>query len=111
MSDPKPVFKGDWANATGVEKGRHSQRVREWKARQPKSETGLVEPSDERDRALALRTARSIARNPNARDADKLTAAKLLAGIEEVQATKPPSIERLEALSSAERQKLIATLL
>ena len=32
-SDPRPVFEGDWASASGVEKGRHSRRVEEWKER------------------------------------------------------------------------------
>ncbi len=29
---PRPTFEGDWNSATGVEKGRHSERVRQWKA-------------------------------------------------------------------------------
>jgi hypothetical protein len=31
--DPRPVFDGDWNSATGVQKGEHSERVRQWKAR------------------------------------------------------------------------------
>ncbi len=31
--EPRPVFEGDWASASGVEKGRHSRRVEEWKER------------------------------------------------------------------------------
>lgn len=62
----------------------------------------------ERDKALGLRTARAIARDPKARDADKLTAARLLAGVEEVKVTaKPPSIERLGQLSTAELEAIV----
>ena len=38
--EPKPVFDGDWQSASGVEKGRHSQRVREWRERTGQSVTG-----------------------------------------------------------------------
>ena len=31
--DPRPVFEGDWASASGAEKGRHGQLVRQWKER------------------------------------------------------------------------------
>ena len=31
--DPRPVFEGDWKSASGVEKGEHSERVRQWKER------------------------------------------------------------------------------
>ena len=32
--EPKPVFHGDWNSATGAEKGRHSERVRQWRKRE-----------------------------------------------------------------------------
>lgn len=32
--EPKPVFQGDWNSATGVEKGQHSERVRQWRKRE-----------------------------------------------------------------------------
>jgi hypothetical protein len=32
--DPKPVFEGDWNSASGAEKGRHSERVRQWRKRE-----------------------------------------------------------------------------
>lgn len=114
--EPKPVFDGDWASASGVEKGRHSQRVREWRQRvdeRAKAEgqvpaapvdTGVVE----RDRSLALRTARAVARDADARDADRLTAAALLARIEEAQETaRPPSVSKLHGLSEAELEALV----
>lgn len=70
--------------------------------------SGSATGSDERDRALALRTARAIAKDATARDADRLTAASLLARIEEAaQAGKPPSIDRLHALSEDELQALV----
>jgi hypothetical protein len=31
--DPKPVYAGDWRTATGTEKGRHAEAVRQWKLR------------------------------------------------------------------------------
>lgn len=114
--DPRPVFDGDWATASGLEKGLHADRVKKWKARQSATAntgpggapTRSVEPEVERDRTLALRTARSIAKNPTARDADRLAAASLLARIEEVQSTaKPPSIAALEALSTEELEALV----
>jgi hypothetical protein len=43
--DPRPVYDGDWLSATGVEKGRHSQRVREWKARQKDVARSRMAPS------------------------------------------------------------------
>jgi len=46
---PKPVFDGDWNSATGVEKGRHSQRVREWRAR--------VEAAEEAERQSRMAAA------------------------------------------------------
>ena len=33
LDDPRPTFEGDWATASGVEKGEHSERVRLWKER------------------------------------------------------------------------------
>jgi hypothetical protein len=32
--EPRPVFEGDWQSATGVEKGQHSERVRQWRKRE-----------------------------------------------------------------------------
>ena len=32
--EPKPVFSGDWNSASGAEKGRHSERVRQWRKRE-----------------------------------------------------------------------------
>ena len=32
--DPRPVYQGDWQSATGVQKGAHSEAVRQWKLRQ-----------------------------------------------------------------------------
>jgi hypothetical protein len=40
LEDPRPVYDGDWRSATGVQKGQHSQRVREWKVR-----NGLLPPA------------------------------------------------------------------
>ena len=37
-ADPKPRFEGDWQSATGVEKGRHSERVRQWRRREEERE-------------------------------------------------------------------------
>lgn len=65
-------------------------------------------PIVERDRSLSLRTAREIARDTKARDADRLTAAALLARIEEVQSTeRPPSIVALEALSNDDLERIV----
>lgn len=35
MSDPRPVFQGDWGKATGKERQAHMTLVAAWKARQP----------------------------------------------------------------------------
>jgi hypothetical protein len=32
--EPRPVFDGDWNSATGVQKGEHSERVRQWRKRE-----------------------------------------------------------------------------
>lgn len=69
---------------------------------------GSVEPAVERDRALALKTARAIARDTDARDADRLTAAALLARIEEAQAAgKPPSVAALQGLDESDLEALV----
>ena len=33
-ADPKPTYDGDWQSATGVQKGQHSERVRQWRRRE-----------------------------------------------------------------------------
>lgn len=45
--DPKPVFQGDWNSATGAEKGRHSERVRQWRKRQEAKGGGRMAASSE----------------------------------------------------------------
>ena len=60
--DPRPVFEGVWASASGVEKGEHSERVRLWKLRHPEhagqrgdatapgAQSRMAEPSGEPER-------------------------------------------------------------
>lgn len=113
--DPRPVFQGDWATASPAERGRHGAAVQAWKRRHPEhaadngpSGSGSVEPAVERDRAVALKVARSIAKSTAARDADRLAAAALLARIEEVQTdAKPPTVTALRSLSEAELEALV----
>ena len=87
--DPRPVFEGDWNSATGVEKGQHSQRVREWTARQgakaqSRMATGLDReastaqplhpPPDAATRAVLV----AIRDSASAHDSDRIRAAQAL---------------------------------
>jgi hypothetical protein len=87
--DPRPVYDGDWLSATGVEKGRHSQRVREWKARQkdvarsrmapsPGQPVAALPPPDTVTRAVL----ESIRDNPGAHDSDRIRAAQQLIALD-----------------------------
>ena len=115
-NDPRPVFDGDWAAASGLERGQHADRVRQWKLRQglikpngqPSEETRTVEPKVERDRARAVRTAWAMIRDDKTPAAVKANLLALVARVEEAQATeKPPSVEALEALSTDQLQALV----
>ena len=78
--------------------------------REAKEKAGMpaAKPEVERDRALALRTARGIAKDSSARDADRLAAAALLARIEEADAVAQlPELEQLALLSEAELVALL----
>lgn len=93
--------------------GKRSGEVRRERAEQRRKEQealgiGSVKPEVERDRALALRTARGIAKDSSARDADRLAAAALLARIEEADAVAQlPELEALAQLPEAELVALI----
>jgi hypothetical protein len=90
--DPRPVYDGDWLSATGVEKGRHSQRVREWKARQKGVARSRMAPSPgqpvaalpSRDAADGVTRAvlEGIRDNPGAHDSDRIRAAQQLIALD-----------------------------
>ena len=86
--DPKPVFDGDWQSATGVQKGQHSERVRQWRKRQaakgqspmgaasgqPVSRTSPVDPT--RTVLEAIRD------DPKALASDRIRASQALIGLD-----------------------------
>jgi hypothetical protein len=90
--DPRPVYEGDWLSATGVEKGRHSQRVREWKARQKDVARSRMAPSPgqpvaalpSRDAAQAVTRAvlEGIRDDRDAHDSDRIRAAQQLIALD-----------------------------
>lgn len=63
---------------------------------------------EERDRAAALREMRRLLKSPTTKDADKVAAARILAGTEEDKKVgKPPSVEALRSLSTEELEALV----
>ncbi len=99
--EPKPVFEGDWNRATGVEKGRHSERVRQWRRREEAREaaearrrmgsgseqqaartTSAASPSGPVDQTRAVLEA--IRDNPSAHDSDRIRAAQQLIALDRV---------------------------
>jgi len=115
--DPKPVFQGDWNSATGEEKGRHSERVRQWKLRhglpvggrmgarpiQPVPPTGIAAtPSgqlplgDAASRAVLV----AIRDNPAAHDSDRIRAVQQLAALDRGEAEGAAGESDLVALRS-----------
>jgi hypothetical protein len=98
-ADPKPVYPGDWQSATGVEKGRHSERVRQWRRREEeRAEAEAAErmaagsqqpvahhhsatpPSGDPTRAVL----EAIRDNPGAHDSDRIRAAQQLIALDRV---------------------------
>jgi hypothetical protein len=70
--------------------------------------SGSTKPSDERDRDQVRKEMRRIMKSATSKDADKVAAARVLAGIDEIQTTaKAPEIEALDALSAAELEALV----
>lgn len=119
-------FAGDQSSETDVETPaersarmsalakRRWDAVRAAKDAEPETTTAPASGSgavvEERDRALALRTARAIARG-DGRDADKLVAAKLLAGVEQEQAQgQHPTLAALDGLPLVDLERLVRTL-
>lgn len=72
------------------------------------SGSGSTKPGEERDRDLARREMRRLVRSGTAKDADKVAAARILAGLDEVKTeAKAPTIEALEDLSAEELEALV----
>jgi hypothetical protein len=95
---PRPVFDGDWNSASGSEKGKHSERVRQWQRRvdaaaeaeaQAQAASGFSQPAPPvptPDATTAVLVA--IRDDTNAHDSDRIAAAKALTAMErEAQAT------------------------
>jgi hypothetical protein len=98
--DPKPVYAGDWRTATGTEKGRHAEAVRQWKLRngiavggrmdarssqpvpqQPTPDaaaTALSAPPDAASRSVLI----AIRDNSQAHDSDRIRAIQQLAALD-----------------------------
>ena len=103
--DPRPVFEGDWQSATGVEKGQHSQRVREWTARQAaKAEARMATPSGQPAQGVptadaATRTVLVAIRDDgNAHDSDRIRAAQALIALDREGAAQAQGPSPLTAL-------------
>jgi hypothetical protein len=100
--DPRPVFEGDWNSATGVQKGEHSERVRQWKERNGIAQgaagrgaarsgaNGVVEPSD----PLAPSAHSPVA----ARDADDIAALQAV-----IDKPKTLASDRIRAIEAKQR--------
>ena len=92
VHDPRPVFEGDWQEASPQARGAHGQAVKAWKARQAVSEAlrsgdpdvAAILGSAARsapltpDASLGLDTLRDIARDPAAPASARVTAASAL---------------------------------
>jgi hypothetical protein len=95
-ADPKPVYPGDWQSATGVQKGQHSERVRQWRRREEERDAAeaagrmvagseqpvaaspsAATPSDQTRAVLE-----AIRDNPSAHDADRIRAAQQLIALD-----------------------------
>lgn len=103
-ADPKPVFDGDWQSATGVQKGQHSERVRQWRRReeeraeaeaQRRMAAGFVQPvspvapspaADDPTRAVLV----AIRDDVNALASDRIRAAQTLIGLDRGEAQQGP---------------------
>ena len=132
--DPRPVFDGDWQSASGVEKGEHSERVRQWKERNgiatgqsakrggggqsAKAQSQAQSHDEERERHLS--TLQSVIDEPGALSSDRIRAVeareRILSRQAEEQALEVhgPLValgEALRALPMEERVGALSTLL
>ena len=128
--DPRPVYDGVWADATGVQKGEHSERVRLWKERNgiatgsvAKGEAAKAQSqgqSHEEERSAHLRTLQAIIDEPKALSSDRIRAVeareRILAKQAEEQAAEVhgPLValgDALRALPIDQRVEALSTLL
>ena len=82
--DPRPVYDGVWAEATGVQKGEHSERVRLWKERNGIATGSAAKgggnaaqakaQSHDEERAAHLQTLQAIINEPGALSSDRIRA-------------------------------------
>jgi hypothetical protein len=93
VDDPRPVFQGDWASASGVEKGEHSERVRQWKAR-----NGIATGTAVKGRRGVGEGPASEPLDPHARHADDLAALQAM-----IDAPKTLSSDRIRAVEAKQR--------
>lgn len=107
FDEPRPVFQGDWQSATGVEKGKHSQRVREWTARRDAAEaakaqsqagSGFVQPATSVRPDATLAVLRAIRDDASAHDSDRISAAKAITSMEREEAATAHGPSPLVAL-------------
>ena len=112
--DPKPVYAGDWRTATGTEKGRHAEAVRQWKLRNgiavggrmgarssqpvPHQPTPAAAPptGDAASRSVLV----AIRDNPNAHDSDRIRAVQQLAALDRGDVEEGGGTSDLVALRS-----------
>ena len=128
--EPKPVFDGDWQSATGVQKGQHSERVRQWRKReearverdaQRRIAAGLDQPvsrlrpdgdaAPPHDQTRAVLEA--IRDDPNALASDRIRAAQALIGLDrgaEAEAVDSDLVQLRAVLETLEPHERLAWL-
>lgn len=119
-ADPKPRFEGDWVSASGADKGRHSERVRQWRRREEEREAAEAAgrmaagsqqpvarnhsatppsgagPASDPTRAVL----EAIRDNTSAHDADRIRAAQQLIALDRGDAATGDDASGLVALRS-----------
>jgi hypothetical protein len=108
-ADPKPVYPGDWQSATGVQKGQHSERVRQWRRRELERDAaeaaerigaGSQQPVGHDHRATppsglppdpTRAVLEAIRDNPGAHDSDRIRAAQQLIALDRVDGAEAGS--------------------
>lgn len=95
-TDPRPVFEGDWQSASGREKGEHSERVRQWKARHP-------ERTGQGAKAGAAKAQRPMAAGSRPQPSDAQPHADDIAALQAVIDHAPIQSDRIRAIEAKQR--------
>lgn len=102
LDDPRPVFEGDWAKATGHERQAHMTRVAAWKARQPEASGPSAKAKGHgRSGGAQSRTAKPSGRDAphgHDRDADDLATLDAI-----IASSKSLASDRIRAVDSKQR--------